>query len=116
MYKRVLALFVPGLLLVMLAGCESPPTFPAPPRSGLIHITNNSVHDVSIFRYRVSGQIDWGRNIIDKGSDILSGDYAEYYMPPGSLDVRLETADEVYFWNFKQVDVPLNGTYTLTLY
>lgn len=94
---------LPALILFCLAiaaataGCDDKkPSYPTAPASGILHFVNLSSRTVSIFRFRMSGENAdiWSANSL--AGPLLPGAEDGYHLPPGTFDIRLETAD---YWN-----------------
>jgi hypothetical protein len=119
MRKLLQYLSVAIALTLTIDGCSSKdPAFPTAPSSGLLRIENGSSHEIAIFRYRPTGSSEWGINNITRENKIPPGFVAEYYLPPGQFDIRLENESATIFWTrqgLNAVTIVQDETYTLPI-
>jgi hypothetical protein len=109
MKARTVFLLWPVLLLgLSLTACDKEPAFPTAPVSGTLEIVNNSAHAVNVVQFRAAGAgNDWSANMFSWC--FVNGNSATLSVPPGTLDVYVESGDDEVFWIFTAVEVPAGG-------
>ena len=102
--KRLAFLLPVALLLIAGAGgCSEEPDFPTAPVYGTMVITNNTVGDIEVIRFRVTSPTSdtWGRNMLGETESL--GDDTWFRVPPGTYDFYIETGQG--YWVFYGVSI-----------
>jgi hypothetical protein len=104
------------LLSTLAAGCINAPDYPDAPASGVITLRNNLAGDaVTAFRVRPAGGTEWkGYNYIALviGGKLDAGMQIDFHVPPGRLDLRVES-NRGRYWTFTDFVVDEGGTRVL---